>query len=43
MKEIGVKKILNKNYRKTNMVYHYFAQKYFQDDVIISYGDILFI
>ena len=42
-KKLGVKKILNKNYRKTNMVYSLFcAKKYFQDDVIISYGDILY-
>jgi len=39
----GIKKIYNPNYKTTNMVTSLFcAEQYFDDDLIISYGDIIF-
>jgi len=39
----GLKSVLNPNYNVTNMVYTLFcAELYFNDDLVISYGDILY-
>ena len=37
------KKIINKRYMSTNMVHSLFcARKYIKNDIIVSYGDIVF-
>ena len=43
IKRDGLKKIVNAKYDTTNMVYSLFcARDYFDDDIIISYGDIVY-
>jgi len=38
-----IKYVINENYESTNMVYSLFcANQYFSDDMVISYGDIIF-
>ena len=42
-KENGFKLIVNREYRKTNMVHSLFlASKYINEDVVVCYGDIIF-
>ena len=43
LKNIGCELVKNINFTKTNMVYSLLsARKYLDDDVIVSYGDILY-
>lgn len=38
-----VRYVVNPEYARTNMVYTFFcAEKYFDDDILVSYGDILY-
>ena len=42
-KELGFFKIINKEYKNTNMVYSLFStKKYINEDVVVVYGDITF-
>ena len=42
-KKNNFKKIFNKTYQKTNMVFSMFlAKKFIKEDVVVCYGDILF-
>ncbi|HCM42326.1 MAG TPA: nucleotidyl transferase [Candidatus Omnitrophica bacterium] len=43
IKREGVKEAFNPRFDSTNMVYTFFcAEKYFDDDVVMSYGDIIY-
>lgn len=43
VKREGLRYVLNENYDSTNMVYSLFcAKEYFDDDIIVSYGDIIY-
>ena len=43
-KENGFKLIVNREYRKTNMVHSLFlASKYINEDVVVCYGDIILV